>query len=194
MTAGKLIDVSDKIDSIDTFESYSDECYLNKNTLLVPYIRLELIDQNVIGNVEHRVNIEFSYLIFDGLKEINWIGENERGKRIVGGKYLAEKKKTDLTNWIAINRSRDGFEIKAIFERLLIFVPSDSRTGKEWWTHRETPNFPKNVNKVTAHSFFELKNVPAELKKSLELETYSKLYFENGQDKEIELIESNWTK
>jgi|GEM_PF-3218512 len=194
MITGKLIDVSDKIDSIDTFESYSEECYINDNSLLVPYIKLELIDENVIENVEHRLNIEFSYLIFVGLKEINWIGENELGKKIVGGKHFAKNEKRDLTDWLAINRSKEGYEIKVIFERLLIFVPIDSRTGKEWWTHRTTPNFPKNINKEIAKGFFELIKVPIELKEILKLETYSTLNFENGQDKEIELIESNWTE
>lgn len=109
MTKGKLIDVSDKIDSIDTFESYSSECYLNEHCLLIPYIKLELIDQNVIGNIDDRVNIEFSYLVFDGLKEISWIGENKLGKRIVGGRNFAERKEADLINWVAINRNKEGF-------------------------------------------------------------------------------------
>ncbi|GAA4242159.1 hypothetical protein [Winogradskyella damuponensis] len=194
MTKGKLIDVSDKIDSIDTFESYSGECYLNENCLLIPYIKLELIDQNVIGNIEDRVNIEYSYLIFDGLKEINWIGENELGKRIVGGKNFAERKKTDLTNWIAINRNKEGFEIKAIFENLLIFVPSDSRTGKEWWTPWETPNFPQNITREKVKDFFELKNIPKELTEKILTNPYSTLEFKNGLNKEIEFIEENWTK
>tara|TARA_R110002096_G_C14618650_1_gene724000 strand:- start:607 stop:1191 length:585 start_codon:yes stop_codon:yes gene_type:complete len=194
MTKGKLIDVSDRIDSIDTFESYSGECYLNENCLLVPYIKLELIDQNVIGNIEDRVNIEFSYLIFDGLKEINWIGENELGKRIVGGKNFAERKKADLTNWIAINRNKEGFEIKAIFEKLLIFVPSDSRTGKEWWTPWETPNFSQNIKTEKVKDFFELKNIPKELTEKILIEPYSNLEFKNGINEQIEFIEENWTK
>ncbi len=194
MTKGKLIDVSDKIDSIDTFEAYSGECYLNENCLLVPYIKLELIDQNVIGNIEDRVNIEFSYLIFDGLKEINWIGENELGKRIVGGKNFTERKKADLTNWIAINRITEGFEIKGIFEKLLIFVPKDSRTGKEWWTPWKTPNFSQNIKTEKVKDFFELKNIPRELTEKILTGPYSTLEFQNGMNEQIELIEENWTK
>ena len=194
MTKGKLIDVSDKIDSIDTFESYSGECYLNEHCLLIPYIKLELIDQNVIGNIDDRVNIEFSYLVFDGLKEISWIGENKLGKRIVGGRNFAERKKADLTNWIAINRNKEGFEIKVIFEKLLIFVPLDSRAGKEWWTPWETPNFPQNIKTEKVKDFFELNDIPKELTEKILTEPYSTLEFENGMSEQIELIEENWTK
>lgn len=194
MTKGKIIDVSDKIDSIDTFESYSSNCYLNENCLLVPYIKLELIDQNVIGNIEDRVKIEFSYLIFDGLKEISWIGENELGERIVGGKNFVDIEKGDLTNWIAINRNKERFEIKAIFEKLLIFVPTDSRTGKEWWTPWETPNFSQNVKAKKVKDFFELKNIPKELTEKILTEPYWTLEFKNGISEQIEFIEENWTK
>lgn len=194
MTKGKLIDVSDKIDSIDTFESYSGECYLNEHCLLIPYINLELIDQYVIGNIDDRIKIEFSYLVFDGLKEISWIGENKLGKRIVGGRNFAERKKVDLTNWIAINRNKEGFEIKVIFEKLLIFVPLDSRIGKEWWTPWETPNFPQNIKTEKAKDFFELNRIPKELTEKILTEPYSTLEFENGMSEQIELIEENWTK
>lgn len=194
MTKGKLIDVSDKIDSIDTFESYSGNCYLNEHCLLVPYIKLELIDQNVIENIEDRVNIEFSYLIFDGLKEISWIGKNELGERIVGGKNFADREKADLTNWIAINRNKEGFEVKATFEKLLIFVHSDSRTGKEWWAPWETPNFPQNIKTEKVKDFFELNNIPKELTDKILTEPYSTLEFKNGISEQIEFIKENWTK
>ena len=194
MNRDKLIDVSEKIDSIDTFESYSDVCYHNDNNLIVPFIKLELIEQDVIGNNEKRVNLEFSYLIFEGIKEISWIGENNLGKRIVGGKKIADKEKADFKNWIAINRDSEGYEIKIIFEKLHIFLPTDSRTGTQWWTHRETPNFPQNIKTEIAKDFFALKNVPEQLKKILNLESYYTLSFENAEDKEIELIQTNWAE
>lgn len=194
MTKGKLIDISNKIDSINTFESYSDTCYLNENSLLVPYIKLELIDQNVIGNIDDRINIDFSYLIFDGLKEIHWIGENELKNRIVGRKKLAERKDTDLTNWIAINRKTEGFEIKAIFEKLLIFIPLDSPIGKEWWSHIKTPDFQQNIKQEIANEFFDLRKVPESLAKVLELSTYTILSFDNGNKNEIEFIKNTWAE
>ena len=77
---------------------------------------------------------------------------------------------------------------------VLIFVPSGSRTGKEWWTHRGTAIFPQNIKTEKAKDFFTLKNVPEQLKRILETETYSALSFQNGPDKEIGLIEANWAE
>ncbi|WP_282043424.1 hypothetical protein [Winogradskyella flava] len=194
MNIGNLVDISDKIDSINTSESDCYKCYLNENNLLIPYVKLEIIEKNVIGNQEDKLNVEFSYLLLNGIKELNWIGEDEDRKRIVGGIKNDGNEKAELKDWFAINRENDGFEIKAIFKKLMIFIPNDSRIGTDWWSPKNTPNFPQNIKTQKVKDFFSLKNVPEQLKKVLELESYSALFFENGQNKEIKLIETNWTE
>ena len=157
MNIGNLIDLSDKIDSINTSESYCDKCYLNENSLLIPYVKLEIIEKNVIGNQEDKLNVEFSYLILNGLKELNWIGEDENRKRIVGGIKTNGNEKAELKDWFAINGENDGFEIKAIFKKLMLFIPTDSRIGLDWWSPRKTPNFPQNIKTEIVNDFFSLK-------------------------------------
>ncbi len=194
MNLGNLIDISDKIDSISTSESYCDKCYLNGNSLLIPYIKLEIIGKNVIGNQEDRLNLEFSYLILDGLKELDWIGEDEKGKRIVGGIRTGANEKTDLKDWFAVFRENDGFEIKTMFKKLMLFIPTDSRIGMDWWTPWKTPNFPQNIKTGKVKDFFALKNIPKKLTEIIDVESYSKIKFDNGLKGEIELIEKNWIK
>tara|TARA_R110002033_G_scaffold170937_2_gene214865 strand:- start:997 stop:1584 length:588 start_codon:yes stop_codon:yes gene_type:complete len=195
MNLGNLIDISDQIDSINTSESYCERCYFNGNSLLIPYIKLEIISKDVIGNSEDKLNIEFSYLILDGIKELNWIGENENGNRIVGGITLSGNQvKAELKDWFAFFRENDGLEIKAIFEKLMLFIPSDSRIGTEWWIPWETPNFPQNINTEKVKEFFGLKTVPKELTEKIAIESYSTFEFENGMNDQIEMIEKNWIK
>ena len=194
MNLGTLLNVSDKIDSIDTSESYCDKCYLSENSLLLPYIKLELIEKNVIGNETERLNLEFSYLILDGIKELTWIGENELGERIVGGIKVGNGLNANLKNWFAINQKNGGFEVKALFENLRIFVPKDSRVGTEWWTPYETPNFKQNIKSELVKNFFELKNIPNELAEQFKLDSLQSLTFRSGLEEEIRLIEKSWVE
>ena len=194
MNLGTLINISNKIDSINTSESYCDKCYLSKTSLLLPYVKLELIEKNVIGNEDKRLNLEYSYLILDGIKELNWIGENENGKRIVGGANVANGQNSDRKDWVTINQSIGGFEIKVFFENLMIFVPIESRIGTKWWTPYDTPNSKQNMDSKQVEDFFNLKSVPSKLEEELNLESFEKLIFKNGVEKEIQLVEKNWAK
>lgn len=194
MNLGNLIDISDKSDSINTSESYCDKCYLNRDALLIPYIKLEIIDKDIIGNQENRLNLEFSYLILDGINELNWIGENEKGERIVGGRKMEGNENYDLKEWFAVFRQNNGFEIKAMFKKLFLFVPTNSRIGMDWWTPWETPNFPQNIKTEKVKDFFGLKNIPNELTEIIKIESYSTLDFDIGITDEIEMIQRNWAK
>lgn len=194
MNLGDLIDISDKIDSINTSESDCYKCYLNEDELLIPYVKLEIIEKDVIGNQEEKLNVEFSYLILNGIKELNWIGENQDRKKIVGGIKTGRNEKAGLKDWFAINRENDGFEIKAVFKKLMLFIPNDSRIGTDWWSPKNTLNFSQNIETEKVKDFFSLKNVPKQLIKLMDLESYTALSFVNGQNKEMKLIEANWTE
>lgn len=191
---GKLIDVSNKIDSIDTFESYCEQCYLIRNSLLIPFINLHIIDSNIIGNNEDRLNIEFSYLIFVGIKEICWIGKNELNQEVIGSKRLKIKSSKDLKNWVAVNRENQGYEIKLIFERMMIFVPFESRVGKNPWIYRKTPNFQENIESEKVINFFNLINIPKKVSRKMDSKSYFNLDFTIGTKEERKLIKKNWTK
>tara|TARA_R110002096_G_C14326481_1_gene700949 strand:+ start:84 stop:668 length:585 start_codon:yes stop_codon:yes gene_type:complete len=194
MNLGTLINISEKIDSINTSESYCDKCYLSEDSLLLPFIKLDLLEKGVIGNENERLNLEFSYLILDGIKELNWIGKNELGERIVGGSNVGKGLNANLKDWFAINQKNGGFEIKVLFENLRIFVPKDSRIGTEWWTPYDTPNFKQNIKSKIVDDFFDLKNIPKELAEQIKVGSLQSLIFSSGLEGEIKLIEQNWVE
>jgi hypothetical protein len=194
MYLDKLIDISSKADSIDTSESYCENCYIFDDSLLIPFIKLEILDSKVIGNNQGRLNLEFSYLIIEGFNELNWIGMNPKGDKIVGGLKVDHNESFRLKDWFGVFGRNAGFEIKAMYNKLLLFVPSGSRIGLDCWTPWKTPNFPQNIKTEIVKDFFELKNLPSQLQKVLDLKMHSKLRFEKGNEIESKMIEDNWIK
>lgn len=87
MKINELINLSNKIDSINTSKAYCEKIHLNDNSLIIPYINLDIIDRGVIGNT-NRMRIEFSYLLLNDICLIDWIGEDSKRNRIVGTEKL----------------------------------------------------------------------------------------------------------
>lgn len=92
----------------------------------------------------------------------------------------------------AINKINSSF---ASSEKLFILIKPESRYGKDWWTSKNTPNFPKNIKKEKAKNFFYLNDLNEEIKQFLKInDGITKLNFVKGEKMLIERIEQTWVK
>lgn len=193
MKKGELIDITDERDLLNTSESYSCDYFLFNDKLIMPVINLDVIDQSVLGN-KTRIRIEFAYLILTDIGEISWIGE-KNNKEIIG--QLALKNlEASLTDWFANHKNDESYELKVKYHSLLIYIPTVSKSGQDWWAPWDTPNFAQNIEQESLDDFTNLDMLPDSLYEKLEIDRDSKqrLEFTSGTKKQIASIKGSWSK
>jgi hypothetical protein len=188
MKTNQLLNVKDKIDLINTSESYTQNFFLIERNLVMPLINLDLIGE-VIGN-DKRVKIEFVYLILEDVSQINFIGQDENGKEIIGELILQSEEKT-ITDWFGFNAENYGYELKINFEELKMFIPKVSRIEDKWWSPWETPNFKKNIEDSKINNFFQLEMIKGNL--DLEISKMKPVTFNESDSKKKFEIRENWS-
>lgn len=187
----QFLNVGSNFDSIDTFESYTNKLFIIEKNLIFPVINLLLID-DIIGN-PIEIKIELCYLIIKDVAGIAWIGSNKNEKEIIG-KIELEQTKRSKTDWFAINRKYDGYELKVNFDDLEIFIPENSRFGKKRWIPWTTPNFDSNIPKKKSTEFFNLELLP-ENNDIIKSKKNKALFVLNNMSEDLEIdVRLNWSK
>lgn len=121
MSNCQFIEINSKIDEIDTFESYTNKFYLLRNNLLMPLINLLFIE-DIIGNKPSE-RAEFAYVLLKNVTKIDWIGQDNLGKKITGRKNNSNKK-SNFTDWFTYNtKNQEAYELKVDFDEMWLYIP-----------------------------------------------------------------------
>jgi len=157
----------------------------------MPIINLDIKDQSVLDN-ETRVRVEFAYLILTDVDEISWIGEIDK-KEIIGRMAL-KSNNSQIVGWFMNYKANGGYELRIKYNRLIIYIPTISKFGQEWWTPWDTPNFKKNIEKLSLENFAKLNLLPDSICSDLKMnvESKQKLAFTHGTEEQVNLIRNNW--
>ncbi len=191
MRQGQLIDITDDRDLVNTSESYSGDYLLFNDKLLMPVINLDIIEQTILSN-KTRVRVEFAYLILTDVSEVSWIGE--RDKKEVIGKITLKSHDSQITDWFGYDKKNEGYELKVKYHRLLIYIPTISKFGLDWWIPWDTPNFKQNIGKQSLDKFTNLNWLPDSVYSELEMGINSRqrLDLTAGTEEQMSLIKKNW--
>lgn len=153
MNKDQFIEIGNSQDSLNTSESFSRDFYVIKNSLIMPFINLEIEpDITEMGSI---VRCEFSYIILNEVFEIYWEGINKSKIKIENKIQLSEKK-SKKSQWFAFNGEFEFYELLIQYSSMEIFIPHNSRISTEWFTPIETPNFKKNISNEKSKYFYQL--------------------------------------
>jgi len=195
MKKHEVIDISDKIDAVNTSESDSNGGFLFDSNLIIPYVNLDIIKNGLTGPSDTRCRIEYCYLIFTTISEIVWMGENQMKDQIFG-RLKFNSPKTQFVDWVAFEQDSISCELKIGFDKLYIFIPNYSRYGLEWYTPRNTPNFSQNMDVQKVMDFFEIRNLPNEVSIHFQFSVseIKEIEITQGDKKDRDEIIKNWSK
>ena len=190
MRVGQLINVTGQRNLINTSESYSTDCFLFSDQLLFPVINLDLMG-NVIDNAT-RIRVDYAYILMTGVSEIGWIGE--KGKLKTSGQLKIDSDQiSQITDWFGFQKQNEGYELKIKYKDFFLFVPMNAKSGQDWWTPWDTPNFKKNLTDQDLTDFENLVWFPKEILQDLDRHANRlKIEFTQGTDEEVKFVHENW--
>ncbi|WP_295199560.1 hypothetical protein [uncultured Chryseobacterium sp.] len=93
---------------INTFESYSKDIYVVNDNIIIPYINIEVFMINFYSRLKNGDKLNFSYLIFTGVKEMQW-------KYNLDGKVTCNKLVVD--NFSNKNYLVDQIDVTNVFSK-----------------------------------------------------------------------------
>ena len=189
MNNSQFIEITDKMDEIDTFESYTTNFYLYKNDFIMPLVNLLLID-NEIDNIPNR-RVEFAYVLLKNTAQIDWIGQDTLKKTSIGRKKITNTKAA-LTDWFTYNTIDEEYELKVNFDEMWLFIPNKARISDKWFAPFSTPKYLKNVNQNDLDDFENLNML--ENNTGIITQIKDKFVFYSSNETEWKNIEENWTK
>jgi hypothetical protein len=190
MKVGQLINVTEKRNLINTSESYSADCFLLNDQLLFPVINLDLIG-DVIDNPT-RIRIDYTYIVLAGVSQIEWIGEKEN-LEISGQLKVDTDQIFQITDWFGFKKQDQGYELKIKYKDLLLYVPLNAKSGQNWWTPWDTPNFNKNLTNQDLVDFENLVWFPKEILQDLDRHgDRHKIEFKQGTEEQVKTIHEKW--
>lgn len=166
-----IIDIKEGVFEINTFESYNKEIYFFDKNVIIPYITLQIFDNNLTSNKFKKYDkLDFSYLIFMDVKEIIWKYE---GKDKVNHEKFIFNPSSDDNNYLIDHIEATGifaecygydFEIK--FKKQYLYFSEDVGiiSGPlSYWIPVDTPNFKRNMNEQQVQSFFTKNSIPTDV-------------------------------
>jgi len=151
---------------VNTAEAYSDIAFFGRNSLLIPYINIDLMPGNPI--VEKQSSVDFSYYLFVNVNSI-FIGSLNQEISLI----YSKQKKSSLINYIGFGgfRNTEGTELKIECEDSVFLIPLTSKISKAPFTPLNTPNFKCNKEKQPVETFFS-EDIPSELRDYIGEEFY----------------------
>ncbi|HEY6900351.1 MAG TPA: hypothetical protein VI233_06905 [Puia sp.] len=144
---------------VNTSEAYSKTTFFGKNTVVIPYINIGLMPDNPINNKQSTV--DYSYYVLTGVESIFANGSKEAITLNFDAPNGAP-----ITEYIGIGgyETNGGAELTIKCEGLLFYLPATSQIdfSGQAFIPIDTPY--SNRNMEVDKSFFELEQLPAELK------------------------------
>jgi hypothetical protein len=146
---------------VNTSEAYSMSIFVGKGNIVVPYINIDLLDQN--GILDQREFISFSYYILTDVKSIIL-----QAPQTVLNLYFADCQTESLNEeCIQIGGYKSkGLEAAVICQGFLICIPNYAQYSKEplAFVPVDTPNTKRNMPTENIDLFFSLGGIDAEIK------------------------------
>lgn len=189
----KVINLTARIDSINTSDSYSQDVFSCGANLLIPYINLELFED--IEGMSKQSKIDFSYVVLKGVREAQWNYTHER--QTVVGRVVNPEVEPDHTDYFIIGGTqRDtGGELKVRFKEMFLMMPPEAKVADKYWIPFKTPNFRRNLSKERVRLFFSESSIPEQVRRLVNCsdEALTKLIFDqNVSSQEAQEIKDSW--
>ena len=192
----KVINLTARIDSINTSESYSHDVFMCASHVVIPYVNLELIDD--IEDINEQSRIDFSYIVLKEVREVQWNYAHK--KRTVVGRIILPEVESDHTSYFAVGGGQDttgseGGELKVRFKEMFLMMPPEAKVADKYWIPFKTPNFRRNLSKERVRLFFSESFIPEQVRRlvSCSDEELTKLIFDqNVSSQEAQEIKDSW--
>ncbi|MBX3255770.1 MAG: hypothetical protein KF862_16670 [Chitinophagaceae bacterium] len=148
---------------INTSEAFSLSVFISNDTLIIPFIGLNIMLNNPFTATEGY--LDFSYYIFE--KVSSFRVESESTKII--GKHSQESNPIRTENIIVggFNEEFSGAEIEIMFSNSFLFLPDDVKYSKFPFVPKDYPLMEANMNMHNVHIFFSLVDAPDIVKNKL---------------------------
>lgn len=191
MNRNKLIDFKNYEYAFNTSETYSENAYLCVDSLLIPYLNAQISDKNPF-EIKVGDKIDYSYLLLSGVSIIQWNGGFYHGENVIGELTVNNQKTDVLLDYFGFNRRNEGYEIKVGFEKIEVFIPSESKVSSSEWIPWDTPNFAQNLSSKETQEFFEVRKLPKTINDRFNREKSIKLEFKNSGENIIKELKNKW--
>lgn len=159
-------------DFVNTSEAYSSQLFIgNNHNIVIPYVAIDLMPSNPI--MAKRTIIDYSYYVCIGVMSICFYGKE--GDLFYDLNISTDK--TRITEYIMLGgyKNDKSFEVEIKCEKTILCVPDYAKMGSYPcpFVPVDTPNFPRNMPIEEVDSFFDLLNLPQELKQVLGQDIHS---------------------
>ncbi|MDV7696741.1 hypothetical protein N6B72_07410 [Chryseobacterium soli] len=177
-----VINILEDIFEVNTSESYSKDIFVYDKNIIIPYINLQIFSVDFAHNKIKRFDkLDFSYLIFKGVKEILWnhkyYDRAKYGKLILNNSCNENDYSLDYISGANVFNEYDGCEFKIKFKEQCLYFSEDDVCVKngalDLWMPVDTPNFLRNLDEEKVLSFFIKENIPNEILKIIGADCFS---------------------
>lgn len=174
-----IIKIEENLFEVETSESYNNTIYYVNDNILLPYINIMVFTSNYSG-LENNDRLDYSYLIFKGVKEINFNCTNKekfKERNII----LSNLKYSDylIEHVMGKNVFDNGCEFKILYKDAYLYISDRYRKKRkplDFWTPIETPRFLNNMNKDEVNNFFSKENIPNQILNFLQISSPSEFH------------------
>lgn len=163
-----IVQLIDKNFKVNTSEAYNKYVFVMNDTLIIPFINLEIIS-NTDGSNNLKIydKIDFSYLIFKGVSDFkcscNLHTYNEH--------FFHKSKKDEFlfSDYVGIRNLlnfESQCEVEILYKEQFLILFDDYKTKNgslDNWIPIQTPVFKQNLDKDTINYFFSIESIPDEL-------------------------------
>lgn len=163
-----ILNVKDGIFEINTSESYNKDIYVVNDNIIVPYINIEIFKLNFSSILKNDDKLNFSYLIFTGVKEVLWkyeFNDNVICNNLVIDDFSDENYLVDYIEATNIFCKYCGYDFEIRYKEEYLYFSDDVKVKNgalNFWIPFDTPNFKRNMDEKDVELFFNIANVPFE--------------------------------
>lgn len=152
----KFYDISDSIDTVDSFIG---QILLKRDSIIIPYINLGIV-QHALNYSSKLKFINFSYIYGFGLKLLK--ANNQIISNGLEGTYQ-EKNSIFLGGSSLVDSQKQIHELELQASEVFLFLPHTYKIRSNFWIPVNTPNFKRNMDEREVDDFIFNKHIPIHL-------------------------------
>ncbi|MEO3404971.1 hypothetical protein AAFN85_13780 [Mucilaginibacter sp. CAU 1740] len=145
------------LEFINTSEAYSKSVFLSKETIIIPYVNINLLTNNPVNGIN--CFVDFSFLVFQGVASILFEGSLNTVSLDLGQFSLIQNLNSEKV--VVGGYTVKIAELEVIFDKCFWYVPKESRFSEKMadFIPCDTPNFRATLPEGKIQSFFSENNI-----------------------------------
>lgn len=160
-----MLEYKSAVEFINTPESYSSVLFWGGNNVVIPYINLELMLGNPINGSQSVIN--YSYVLYIGVSALAFGIDNVKLHIKASGLETNIGVNKDICFMGGIESRGVEVDISYAESILVLKEASEISSLNQPFIPRNTPYYTSNMIKDDVDSFFQLQNLPLNIKKVL---------------------------